>query len=341
MEINKTSSFEKNTKHIINDLSIYKKFINKRSKISLVKKKSQIKKIETNLFLTQKNSPKKLEKPIKNKSKIKIKYIKDLLLNPTEKKVIFDGYAVFRKKYSYHELIKKVSQKENRECLEKNKLFKNPFPLIKFLSNRKLYNNSNSLITDLLNNDISKITREQIITINKNKTNNKNNISLNNSNNSFNYFNKTQSYINNKKKNKIFRTLKLKTSIRLYDYFNSNYRLTNDINSHFNTNDNSLIIHNYNKSHLPLVNKYIKNRVINHDINNNHSHLFIKKNNLNKSEKRPHLSKELFNNYNNNNKLKDCYFRNNTSICKDENDSYKIRSISNKIFHKKNIYTKE
>ena len=51
--------------------------------------------------------------------------------------------------------------------LEKNILFKSPYPLIKFLSNRKLYNNSSSLITELLDNDSSKLSKEQLLTINR------------------------------------------------------------------------------------------------------------------------------------------------------------------------------
>ena len=131
----KNASFEKKINIGKNDLSIFKKFINKKTNNSFFKRKNN--NDNNKLFLTQNNSQNNnLENSI-NKNKRKINYIINLL-NPAIYDDIFDGYAVTRKKYSFEELIKKVGQKEKKECLEKNKLFKNPYPLIKFLSNRKL-----------------------------------------------------------------------------------------------------------------------------------------------------------------------------------------------------------
>ena len=327
MEVNKTSSFEKS-----NDLSISNQFINDKKNISLRKRTKN----DNNLFLTQNNSRKDLEKCNKNKSNIQ--HIRNLL-NPQIHEFFFDGYAVKRKKYSFEELIKKVGQKEKKECLEKNKLFKSPYPLIKFLSNRKLYNNSSSLLSDLLNNDTSKLSKEQLLIINKKDENKKKkNITLytNKLSYSHNHFNK-QNYLLDLKKNKVnklSKTINLKKNIRLYDYLNFKYHLNLGTNINMNNYKDNFIICNYNKNNLPLFNRYIKNKVFNNTSINNKMVFNLKNKHVNRSLKKIYLNTELLNlnkKFNNIN-------ISNTSINNEENESCKIKSVSNTIFNKKNKY---
>jgi len=109
-------------------------------------------KTSPNFFLTQFHT--KRNKKIHYNLKKKFKIPKETL--------IYDGYALTKKKFSYDKLIRKITEKENKECIEKNKLFKKPYPLIKFLSNRKMYNNTSNLLIELLNNDFSKLSKAQL-----------------------------------------------------------------------------------------------------------------------------------------------------------------------------------
>ena len=338
MEMDKNPSFEKKINTEKNDLSIFKKFINKKANNSFVKRK--IKNANNNLFLTQNKSQKNnLEKSNSNKNKRNINEIINLL-NPANYDDIFDGYAVTRKKYSFEELIKKVGQKEKKECLEKNKLFKNPYPLIKFLSNRKLYNNSSSLLSDLLNNDTSKLSKEQLIIINKKDENKKNNnISMYTKylSNSYNYYNKQNFLLYPKNKikkiNKISKTLSLKRNIRLYDFLNVKNPVRNSTTN--NSKDKNFMIYN-NKHNLPLFNRYIKNKaILTNDSFNNKGLINQKSKIINKTEKTIYLNTELFRITNKSNNMNFSY---NTSINNEENESSKIKSISNTIFNKKNKY---
>ena len=58
-------------------------------------------------------------------------------------------------------LINKLSKKEKQFSFEENKLMKKPYPLLKFLSNRKYYNNNSKLILDLLTAKNKKLSKEQ------------------------------------------------------------------------------------------------------------------------------------------------------------------------------------
>ena len=346
MDFYKTSfPFNKNRNNKLEDLSIFKNFIEKRSNMPSYEKKLVHKKSEK-FFLTQNNSQNKLETLKEDKTK----NIKQLL-KPKLKNFIYDGYAVKRKKYSYRELIEKVSKNENGECIEKNKLFKNTYPLIKFLSNKKLFNNSSSLLIDLLNNDTSKLSKKQLTIINNhcktinnnnNKNNNKNNNNNNKINNSFNNnlnnsekcFNKTQLFYT-EKINKNYKTINAKRNIRLKNFFISKKKIfieNNYNNNNYNNNiyNNNFFDH-YNKDNLPLLNKYIKDKIISKNYNNK-SKSFLKYNNSNKVEKYTSINTELFNN-SNKDKLND---NNNNSKNDEESETYKIRSITNFNFRKKN-----
>ena len=258
MELNKTSSFDKNINISLNDISTYNSLKGK-NKISLIKRRDKIKTktIDKELFLTQNNITNDIYQS-------KNKYIKDLITHPAIKNYIFDGYAVNRKKYSFKELINKVSKKEKGECLEKNILFKNPYPLIKFLSNRKLYNNSSSLLPELLDNNSSKLTKEQIINIKK-IDEEKNNNNFNNSiSNPFNYFHKNNT-IFNPRNSKLNRSKNLKRNIRIYDYLNTKYNLFEE--GKVNFNNIFLNQHTSKEACLPLLQKYLKDRVKNKNRN--------------------------------------------------------------------------
>ena len=84
----------------------------------------------------------------------------------------------------------KTKVKENKKLLEENILFKCPYPLIKYLSNRKVKNKSRQLITDILRakfNDLSIKQKKEmqykptksLIKLSKNKYPKINNLSQN------------------------------------------------------------------------------------------------------------------------------------------------------------------
>ena len=92
----------------------------------------------------------------KNCKTLNIKFIKSLITKPDA--IPFDGYLCKRKKPTINYLLNKTKVKENKKLLEENILFKCPYPLIKYLSNRKVKNKSRQLITDILRakfNDLS------------------------------------------------------------------------------------------------------------------------------------------------------------------------------------------
>ena len=92
----------------------------------------------------------------KNCKTLNIKFIKSLITKPEA--IPFDGYLCKRKKPTINYLLNKTKVKENKKLLEENILFKCPYPLIKYLSNRKVKNKSRQLITDILRakfNDLS------------------------------------------------------------------------------------------------------------------------------------------------------------------------------------------
>ena len=245
MELNRTYTlFNKKRNDKNNDLSLFKRFIEKKNKTSLIKRKFR-KKI---LFVTQNNSQTNFEKSAEKKRMEHIKKLLDISTN----NYTYDGYAVKRKKYSFYELIGKVGVKENRKSIENNHLFKIPFPLLQFLSNRKIYNNSSSLIINLLNNDISKLLKEQIRIISESHDDN---IFINKSLNE-NNLNRTHKYfsLKNKKKNKLFNINKNR---ELFHFTRINKHTIPETNK------------TRNRNNLNLFNRYMKDCVINNNLNIN------------------------------------------------------------------------
>ena len=124
----------------------------------------------------------------KNCKTLNIKFIKNLITKPEA--IPFDGYLCKRKKPTINYLLNKTKVKENKKLLEENILFKCPYPLIKYLSNRKVKNKSRQLITDILRakfNDLSIKQKKEmqykptksLIKLSKNKYPKINNLSQN------------------------------------------------------------------------------------------------------------------------------------------------------------------
>ena len=124
----------------------------------------------------------------KNCKTLNIKFIKSLITKPEA--IPFDGYLCKRKKPTINYLLNKTKVKENKKLLEENILFKCPYPLIKYLSNRKVKNKSRQLITDMLRakfNDLSIKQKKEmqykptksLIKLSKNKYPKINNLSQN------------------------------------------------------------------------------------------------------------------------------------------------------------------
>lgn len=89
----------------------------------------------------------------------KLSFIKGLIKKPKDKP--YDGYACFRKKPTINYLIKKFDIKDELHIFEENKLCKIPYPLIKFISNRKSLNKSKDLITDMLSAELNNLSVQQ------------------------------------------------------------------------------------------------------------------------------------------------------------------------------------
>ena len=124
----------------------------------------------------------------KNCKTLNVKFIESLITKPEA--IPFDGYLCKRKKPTINYLLNKTKVKENKKLLEENILFKCPYPLIKYLSNRKVKNKSRQLITDILRakfNDLSikqkkemqYKTTKSLIKLSKNKYPKINNLSQN------------------------------------------------------------------------------------------------------------------------------------------------------------------
>ena len=91
----------------------------------------------------------------------KINYIKSMIKRPDN--MLYDGYLCERKKPTINYLLNKTKNKENTKFIEENKLFKNPYPLLKNLSNRKVPNKSRKLITGILSAEFNDLSVEQKI----------------------------------------------------------------------------------------------------------------------------------------------------------------------------------
>ena len=89
----------------------------------------------------------------------KLSFIKNLIKKPKDRP--YDGYASFRKKPTINFLLKKFEIKEDFKIFEENQLCKIPYPLIKFISNRKSPNQSKELITDILSAELNDLSASQ------------------------------------------------------------------------------------------------------------------------------------------------------------------------------------
>ena len=94
----------------------------------------------------------------------KINYINKLIKN-CMKKDIFDNMAVRRKKISISELIHQFDVTNKTQKFEDNKIFKVPYPLLYFISNRKFENNSSNLLRKILTKENNLISKNQELTI--------------------------------------------------------------------------------------------------------------------------------------------------------------------------------
>ena len=137
---------------------------------NLFKKPSNITGLNTKFYEVD-NKKSKSIKNVKTKNKFhlynikqKIDFIKNILKKPTLNQP-YDGFAIQVNKYTIESLLQKSNEKENIAVFEKNKLCKNNYPLIKFLSNRRSKNNTNKLLIDILSTEYGKLTKEQENTI--------------------------------------------------------------------------------------------------------------------------------------------------------------------------------
>jgi hypothetical protein len=77
----------------------------------------------------------------------------------------YDGFAIQGNKCTIESLLQKSFEQEKKAIFEKNKLCKNNYPLIKFLSNRKNMNNTKQLMVEILSTEYRELTKAQINTI--------------------------------------------------------------------------------------------------------------------------------------------------------------------------------
>ena len=105
-------------------------------------------------YITETPKPMLTEPYEKNE---KLVFISNLIKKPEDQK-IYDGYACFRKKPNINYLLRKFDKRENKVKFEEQKLCKKPYPLIKFLSNRKSPNHSKHLITNMLSAEFNELS---------------------------------------------------------------------------------------------------------------------------------------------------------------------------------------
>ena len=103
-------------------------------------------------------------KIINNEMNDKIELIKNMIKNHSIKQP-YDGYAIKSKKFTIEYLLQKSIEKENKAIFEKNNLCKTNYPLIKFLSNRKMKNRTKKLLLQMLNTEYGELTKEEKNTI--------------------------------------------------------------------------------------------------------------------------------------------------------------------------------
>jgi len=212
----------------------------------------------SNTFDSNSNTKILKNKIINNEMNDKIELIKSMIKHHSIKQP-YDGYAIKSKKFTIEYLLQKSIEKENKAIFEKNNLCKANYPLIKFLSNRRMKNRTKKLLLQMLNTEYGELTKEEKNTIKyesyKRKFANENNIKIN------------RNILTKKHSQKNFRIPKLKQeknhfSLKrndLYNFFKNNkikekINLTHKNfwnfslkNKNFDNNINELMIYNNNR----------------------------------------------------------------------------------------------
>ena len=134
--------------------------------LSKITSENNIKPMRKNSNTFDQNSNTKIlkNKIINNEMNDKIELIKKMIKNNSIKQP-YDGYAIKRKKFTIEYLLQKSIEKENKAIFEKNNLCKTNYPLIKFLSNRRMKNRTKKFLLQMLNTDYGELTKEEKNTI--------------------------------------------------------------------------------------------------------------------------------------------------------------------------------
>ena len=195
-------------------------------------------------------------KIINNEMNDKIELIKNMIKNHSIKQP-YDGYAIKSKKFTIEYLLQKSIEKENKAIFEKNNLCKTNYPLIKFLSNRKMKNRTKKLLLQMLNTEYGELTKEERntikyesykrkfvndININKNtltKKHSQKNLRIPKLKQDKNHFNLKRNDLNS-----FFKNHKIKEKINLTHNNFWNFNLKNKI---YDNNINDLMIYNNNR----------------------------------------------------------------------------------------------
>ena len=149
---NKNDFFKKINPYNITGINDYKNQNKYHNKINLIP-------LYSNSIISNRLPSLPNEDLFQNEKEQKLSFIKNLIKKPKDKP--YDGYASFRKKPTINFLLKKFEIKENFKIFEENKLCKIPYPLIKFISNRKSPNQSKELITDILSAELNDLSASQ------------------------------------------------------------------------------------------------------------------------------------------------------------------------------------
>ena len=220
---------------------------------------------ENNIKPMRKNSntfdPNSNTKILKNKiinieMNDKIELIKNMIKNNSIKQP-YDGYAIKRKKFTIEYLLQKSIEKENKAIFEKNNLCKANYPLIKFLSNRRMKNRTKKFLLQMLNTDYGELKKKEKNTIKyesyKRKYVNDNKINKNILTKKYSQKNlripklkQDKNHFNLKRNdlNSFFKNHKIKEKINLTHKNFWNFSLKNKI---FDNNNNELKIYNNNR----------------------------------------------------------------------------------------------
>ena len=248
-------SFKIKIKDNINELFKTSSNITGLSKIT---NEYNIEPMRKNSYSIEQNSNTKIlkNKIINNEMNDKIELIKNMIKNHSIKQP-YDGYAIKSKKFTIEYLLQKSIEKENKAIFEKNNLCKTNYPLIKFLSNRKMKNRTKKLLLQMLNTEYGELTKEERNTIKyesyKRKFVNDNNINKNTLTKKYSQKNlripklkQDKNHFNLKRNdlNSFFKNHKIKEKINLTHNNFWNFNLKNKI---YDNNINDLMIYNNNR----------------------------------------------------------------------------------------------